>query len=212
LPLIGLLGWLVVTMWQWGSADLRLRWAREQMDGWTTTPAPEAWRAVRDVLAEARDKQPGDPDAHEQLGRLYAVRAEGRDGPVAQAMLRQARDSYEQALRLRPASPYTWAGLARVTHRLGDDAAFVMALERADELGPWEFEVQMTVLRFGLQRWDISNTAERERTAAAGRRALVQSPRDLVAYARRVGMLERVCELLERPDQLGRNCPVRNPR
>ncbi|MBW2536094.1 MAG: hypothetical protein JRI55_31690 [Deltaproteobacteria bacterium] len=205
-PLIGLLGWLMVTMWHWGTADLKIRWARETMDGWAKAPEPEAWREVREILAEARDSRPTLPDAHEQLGRLYTIRAGDRDDPVARAMLRQARASYEQALRLRPASPYTWAGLARVTHRLGDETAFLHAIERADTLGPWELEVQLTVIDVGRARWDRASEAEMERTTLAARRALAQKPGQLLAYGREAEAMAWLCEVLERPAQFGRHC------
>lgn len=208
LPLIGLLGWLAVTMWHWGTADLKISWAREQMDGWTMAPSLEAWRAVRQVLAEARESRPTHPDIHEQFGRLYVVRAGNRDDPVAQVMLRQARASYEQALKLRPASPYTWAGLARVTHRLDDEAAFADALVRADTLGPWELEVQLTVVGLGHARWDGLTVEMRARTVAAARRALVHNPGKLAAYARDTDLMVWLCAELERPDALHRDCPV----
>lgn len=207
LPLIALLGWLVVTMWQWGTADLRLRWARGQMDGWTTAPGFDEWRAVRNVLAEARDSRPQHPDAHEQLARLYALGANDRMDPLAKALLRQARASYETALGLRPASPYTWAGLAWVTHRLGDDEAFADAFERADTLGPWELEVQLAVIGLGQARWERLTVDQRERTLAAARRALAQKSRELVAYAKRVGLLAWLCTELAQPAGLGRDCP-----
>ena len=207
LPLIGLIGWLVVTMWHWGTADLKIRWARETMDGWASAPAPEAWREVREILASARDSRPTLPDAHEQLGRLYALRAGERDDPVALAFLRQARASYEQALVLRPASPYTWAGLAWVIHRLGDEAAAANAIERADALGPWELEVQLTVIRLGHARWEKSDEAERERTILAARRALALKPQRLLAFGRNTKTLGWLCEVLEGPRQLARHCP-----
>jgi hypothetical protein len=207
LPLVALLVWLVITLWHWGSADLRIRWARETMDNWTTAPALEDWQNVRGVLVGARDARPDLPDAHEQLARLYALRAGDRDDARAMVMLREARASYEQALRLRPASPYTWSGLAYVTHR--DEAAFAKAFERADTLGPWEGQVQLTLMQVGLQRWERLDGDLRERTRMAARRALgMMHPREVAKAARSVAGLERLCSELGRPAALGRNCPA----
>jgi hypothetical protein len=71
------------------------------------------------------------------------------------AAARSAAVDFRLALLQRPVSPFAWANLALAKLYLDEaDDELLQALARAQELGPWEPEVQQTVVYVGLATWD----------------------------------------------------------
>jgi len=62
---------------------------------------------------------------------------------------------YLRSTEIRPKWPYAWARLALLkAHRGEFDELYLQALLRANEYGPWEPNVQKTVVDAGLYGWD----------------------------------------------------------
>lgn len=168
-----------------GLADVSYVSARHAMAQWarsSAVPGPAEWRAVRDAVQAAREKEPDNPLFVEEMGRLYELRTRGLDPrqPVVQAFLARALEEFRMAARMRPASPTTWANIALVKLRLGAlDAEFYAAAEHAARLGPWEPGVQRRLSEIGLGAWSKLNPAGRTLTAAAAERGLQTQPREL---------------------------------
>lgn len=208
-PLLIVLIGIIVMMARWSVAELKLGWARSQMDSWSgSVPSFAAWSAVREELDDARVLRDANPYLHEQIGRLYALRANGLAVHVAEGYLRQAATANRQALRLRPASPYTWAQLLAVKQRLGevDDAEFSGALERATTLGPWERQVQQVVAFTGFSAWDALSAEERKRVLANVERGLKGQPRAILDAVQATGRSAALCEMLGHRTAVAARC------
>jgi len=168
-----------------GLADATYVSARHAMAQWAQSdkaPGPAEWRAARDAVQAAREKEPDNPLFVEEMGRLYELRTRGLDPrqPVVQAFLASALEEFRTAARMRPASPTTWANIAMLKLQLGTfDAEFYAAAEHAARLGPWEPGVQRRLSEIGVNAWSKLNPAGRALTMAAAERGLQMQPREL---------------------------------
>lgn len=168
-----------------GLADASYVSARHAMGQWLrseTQPNPAEWRAVRDAVQAARDREPDNPLFVEELGRLYEWRARGFDArqPVVAAFLERALEEFRTAARMRPASPTAWANIALIKFRLDAlDAEFYAAAGHAARLGPWEPGVQLRLSEIGVAGWSRLTPTGRGLTAAALERGLQMQPRAL---------------------------------
>jgi hypothetical protein len=180
------------------ASTVAMQSARE-VNAWRLSPAADTWRTVKDDLDYVLSRSPADPTARELLGVL-----ETRGGSQPDNFS-DARSRFEEALALRPTSPYTWANLAATKYRLGDTGkGFEAALVRSTELGPFEPEVQGAVALFGLAVWDDVTLATRravDRMVAAG---MKRNPLDMLQIAERRGRLDIACGHIDRsPRRIG---------
>lgn len=116
------------------------------------------------------------------------------ESPAVAALL--ANTNLHHALVERPTSAYAWANIAVSKLRLRQvDAALKAALRHADELGPWEADIQQRVLGVSLAIWDRLDAQERAATRRTLERALHRDEPRTMALLRAAGMLD----LLEPP-------------
>ncbi len=143
-------------------------------------------------LDHAASMSPKDPALHE-LRSLAVVRST-RD-PVE---LKQAQGDLVAALQARPGSPYAWSNLAELKYLIGETGpVFESALVNAARLGPFEPEVQRTVVQYGLAVIDEVGPAAREaidRMLAAGMR---RNAAEMLTIASRRGRLDAACRHLD---------------
>ena len=184
-----------------GLADLRAFEARVAVKSWEAKrrqPTTEEWRGAHELLTEARKLDPGHPAFVEDIARLHELRAlplKAGDAP-AQEDLHQALDFQRQAARLRPSSPYTWANIALLKARMAEpDREFERALRNAALLGPWEPDVQLTLVSIGFRHWTTLAPETRAALVANAGRTLRRQDVKLFELARRSGRLDVVCAL-----------------
>lgn len=165
-------------LWVAGHAavtDVQLMQVRWQIGQWRNGSAPLPnivdWGTARNTLSGALATAPDDPQIHESLGYLYAIRAQSAAKLPAlfQPLMRQAQDSYRNAARLRPMSGATWANVALASHLLApvssapaqpsqpnqqnQQALLWDAFDRALLYGQREPSVQRTTAEIGFARW-----------------------------------------------------------
>lgn len=152
-------------------ADVQLLQVRWQIGQWrngsAALPNIVDWGTARNTLSGALAMAPDDPQIHESLGYLYAIRAQSAAKLPAlfKPLMRQAQDSYRTAARLRPMSGVTWANVALASHLLNDDYYYGHttpinqqtllwdAFDRALLYGQREPYVQRTAAEIGFTRW-----------------------------------------------------------
>jgi hypothetical protein len=143
-------------------------------------------------------------DSHE---RVAAVLVERMD---SQAAVREAFAHLEQAIVLRPSSPYAWSALAAARYRAGiPDEIFEIAMRRAAELGPNEPQVQETIVLYGLALGEGGGLATRAAVGKMLAAGLRRDPSAMLRIAERRGRLDAACRRLTRsavPPQWTRSC------
>lgn len=190
---------MAVVALRWGLADAIHRDAEREMARWQrdrSMPALTEWLETRDALARALRLDPRNPAIAESSGLLHSLRVQ--EGSGSGVFQEEALVFFEEAVVLRPTSPYTWANIALTRYRLGrTDAKFMAALSRAQGLGPWEPEVQLIAADFGLAMWDEMDAAGRAGLTATLARGAKRQGAQVVRLAEKRGRLTLVCEMPE---------------
>lgn len=161
-----LLGFAALSLWHggriaWSDADtLPARWTiAEWRNGRGPAPTPALWTQTRDELRSALQITPDNPQLHDDLGYLYATRAQAMGWPeigsqeesLRQSLLTEAIASYRAATGLRPTFPYSWTYLALAKHLQGrQDAEFWLAFDKALRYGSSEAGVQPTLAQLAF--------------------------------------------------------------
>jgi hypothetical protein len=188
-----------------GMADLHARNVREYFKKWekarAVVPLAE-WRAALEAAENAQRLNPKDPDALENLARLYdwATYRKPPTQPVVLAYKEQALVYFRSAALERPVSGYTWANLAQTKGALGQiDREYVRALGSAALLGPWEPEVQLSLADSGLAAWPKLSEDTRQIVRDTIGRGLRRYAKDVLRIAKDRGRTDIVCALGNRP-------------
>ena len=148
----------------WADAQtLESRWLVSQWRaGQAPAVTPELWNQARENLQSAVAITPNNPHLFDDLGFLYASRAQAfGTQPVGtaawtyqQALLEQAQDSYRSAAVLRPNFPYSWLYLALAKHLQGQhDAEFWQSFDKAYAYGNTEAAAQPTLALMAFANW-----------------------------------------------------------
>ena len=143
----------------WGSADLN-RVASERLIDRTRESADELGRQrdqeqVRNLLSGARALAPGNANYALEAGRSFETAADREADPELRSeFARQALAAYENAVALRPTWGRAWMFLASRRYReFGIDEVTLIAIEQAQNLGPWELDVLEGLAKLGMQAW-----------------------------------------------------------
>ena len=140
--------------------------------------------------------EPSNPMFVEQSARLQELRALALPAgdPGIREGLRRSLAQYRDAAAMRPGSPYVWASIAMLKVRLNDmDFELYGALERAGRLGPWESQVQITMIDVGLATWPWLARAGKVRVLEALERGLLRQEPEVRRIAAVHGTLPQVC-------------------
>jgi hypothetical protein len=161
----------------------------------------EEWMRVMKYLTDSLRYSPRNPWTLEEMGALQMRRMRApTDSRLPMVAVRSANVNYHMALMQRPTSPVAWANLALTKLYLDEqDDELFGALRHADELGPWEPEVQQLVLFVSLAAWDKLGAAQR----AAVVRTLER------AAQRDAGKAANIVESFKRLDLL---CDIKNDK
>jgi hypothetical protein len=189
-PGLAALGWAVLAAVRLGSVGTVVYDAAKEMSSWTAsgaTPGPESIRWIRSDLHQAVGRDGLNPSLHEMLGRL-ALFTRGDEATDL------AISDLSRALQQRPTSPYSWASLVEALYRKGDTGRrFEQAFQYAAEMGPWEPEVQQTLVDYGLAVWDevsVSTRSNIDRMVANG---MVRYAPEILQISLRRGRLGVAC-------------------
>ena len=122
-------------------------------------------------------------------------------------LFEEAVSLHRAALEVRPQWPYSWANLALMKAFANQyDDEFNLALYNANQYGPWEFPVQLTVTQAGVMNWDGLGLVQKAIVAANAQRGLVyqfketaeildtyQRRIDVCGFMARTGKYEELC-------------------
>ena len=143
------------------------------------------------------DYSPDNPWSLEELGTLQlSIMRASLDPQAAEAAARSANANLRKALIQRPTSPFVWANFALSKLYLGEkDEELVQALMRSEALGPWQPEVQKTVVFVGLSVWNRLNPAEQAAVVRAMERGARRDPRRMAELISTFGRIDLFCAL-----------------
>ncbi len=152
---------------------------------------------VMQYLAKSLDYSPNNPWTLEERGALE-LRGLGaaKDPQLAVAAARSANADFRKALRERPTSPFSWANFALSKLYLGEqDDALYRAIGRAEELGPWQPEVQQAVIFVGLTVWNRLNRAQQAAVVRAMQNGAQRDPAEIARIAKTFNRIDLFCAL-----------------
>ena len=200
IALILLLGLFAYKAGTEGLSNFFVQSAHMEVERWSkpgqTFRGDEGARAM-EYLARSLDYSPHNPWTLEEMGtlQLRGITAR-RDPQVAEAAARGANANFRMALAQRPTSPFSWANFALTKLYLGEqDEELFRALERAEEAGPWEPEVQQTVVFVGLAVWHRLNPARQATVVRAMDRAARRNPGKIAEIAKTFDRIDLFCAL-----------------
>ena len=152
---------------------------------------------VMQYLTQSLDYSPNNPWPLEELGTLQLRGMSAiRDPQLAVAAARSANEDFRMALRERPTSPFSWANFALSKLYLGEqDDELFQALGRAEELGPWEPEVQQVVIFVGLTVWNRLNPSQQAAVVRAMERGAQRNQGKIFEIAKTFNRIDLFCAL-----------------
>lgn len=154
-------------------------------------------KRVMHYLAKSLAYSPHNPWPLEELGTLQLRGlSAARDAQLAMEVARSAKLNFRMALVARPTSPFAWANFVRAKLYLGEqDSELLQALARAEELGPWEPEVQQTVVFAGLTLWPRLGPAQQAAVLRAMQRGAQRNPAKIASIAQAFSRIDLFCRL-----------------
>lgn len=200
IALILLLGLFAYKAGKEGLSNFYVQSARMEIERWSkpgqTLRGDEGTRVMQ-YLAKSLDYSPYNPWTLEEAGTLQLRGMNAlRDPQLAVAATRSANVSFRMALAQRPTSPFSWANFALTKLYLGEqDEELFRALERAEESGPWEPEVQQTVVFVGLAVWNRLNPAQQATVVRAMQRGARRNPGKIAEIAKTFDRIDLFCAL-----------------
>lgn len=193
-------------------SDIYTHTAALEIESWSRPGFRRDAEALPQVIARlnrALEIAPSNAWALEFMGAMQFETIRGATDPqAAVAAARASRDSFRQALRLRPTAPQTWANLALAKQSLGEiDDEFFTALERSARYGPWEPPVLMIGLQTGLGAWDRASPAQRELILGMRDRTVQRDVASVNRIARDYNRPDLACDPKAPKSADGRPCP-----
>jgi hypothetical protein len=172
------------------------------------TPDRQEIRSAARLFSDSLDYAPGNPWALEGLGALDLARMRASRIPrEALAVTRDARVRFRQALLLRPTSPFLWANLALAKLYLNEiDDELRTALRHANELGPWEPNVQQTVLFVGLAVWRDLDPELRQALARTIERGATRNAVKMYEIVKSYARFDLICAIDKYQALAGPDC------
>lgn len=209
--LILVLGCLAWKAGKEGIAQFYVQSAHQEINRWATSGQRfrgDEWARVMQYLSESLRYSPNNAWSLEEMGTFQLRRMRAATDPaLAVAAVRSANAHFHMTLRERPASPFAWANLSLSKLYLGelDDELFA-ALRHADELGPWEPEVQQTVLFVGFAAWHKLGAAQRAAMVRTLERAVQRNAASVTEIVRSFNRFDLLCAINNSKLKLEETC------
>lgn len=196
--LILVLGLLAFKAGKEGLSNFFAQSAQLEIDRWSEPGQlyrGDDWTRVMQYLTKSLHYSPNNPWSLEEMGTLQLrSMSAAKDPRLALAAARSANVDFRRALVQRPTSPFAWASLALSKLYLGEqDDELIQALQRAEELGPWESGVQQTVVFVGLAVWNRLNPAQQATVVRAMRRGAQRNAGNIAEIAKTFNRLDLFC-------------------
>ena len=183
-----------------GLSNFYAQSAHQEIERWSRFPQayrPDDWTRVMQYLGKSLDYSPASPWPLEERASLQ-LRSVGaaRDAQLAVASVRSANADLRLALAQRPTSPFAWANFVLTKLYLDEqDDELFRALALAEELGPWEPEVQQSVVLAGLAVWDRLDPARQAGVLRAMQRGARRDPAKIAEIATSFSRIDLFCGL-----------------
>ena len=167
---IGLILFLfIIITWafRWGLADLISYPAKQQLDLWqeqapiNLSDTTEAMKWIK----KARRLDPSNPNYMKYQAQIFQWRARiaKSNNNEFNDHLEKAKELYIESIVLRPTWPFDWIAFASIKAQLQEfDDEFSNAIKRSDELAPWEYQIQVKLIRLGFSHWNNLTSGEQD--------------------------------------------------
>jgi hypothetical protein len=209
--LILILVFLAVKAGKEGLSNFFVQSAHLEIGRWSEpghhTQGDEGTR-VTQYLTKSLHYSPTNPWSLEEIGTFQLREmSTATDAQLAVAAARSANAYFHRALMERPTSPFAWANLALSKLYLDEqDDELIQALGRAEELGPWEPEVQQTVVFVGLAVWNRLNPAQQAAVVRAMGRGAQRNAGKIAEIAKSFNRIDLFCATNNGTSQGGEAC------
>jgi hypothetical protein len=129
---------------------------------------------------------------------MWALAKLDMDDDEKKRLIEETRKLHQEIVSSRPISSYHWSNYALFKAQLGEfDMKFSQALALASELGTWEKEVQMLIVRVGLSSWDFLDPKDRKRVLDVLSKSLLHYAEEVKAVALSYRKLDIYCLILK---------------
>ena len=192
---------LSIIIWAalWGLADLLSYQTKNSLDQWQKQAPLQVsdTTVAMERIEKARALDSLNPDLMNYQAQIFEWRARlsNNNGNEFSNNLEHAAQLYRQSLTLRPSWAFDWIALARVKAQLQQwDSEFSKSLQRSNDLAPWEYQVQIQLIRIGFYNWQQLTSAEQDIIHESFDRALYsnQFPQ-FIKLAKNYDQLELFC-------------------
>ena len=212
--LIALMGLFAMQAGKQGLSDFYVQSARQEIESWSAPGRQfrgDEWPRVLGYLTEALRYAPNSAWPLEEMGALQLRRMRAATDPLlAVAAVRAANVNFHMALMERPTSPFAWVNLALTKLYLDEiDGELFDALGRAQELGPWEPEVQQLVVFIGLAAWQKLDSGQRAAVVRTMERGARKNAGKIAEIAKGFNRFDLICGISETKLLEGKACSRR---
>lgn len=201
----------VYAVFSWGMGDLygyKVRYALEQWQERPQLPQPEE---ISEALADSNSAlnwEESNPEYVELKGRVLYYRAlvSGLD---AQGLddIANAKVLHQQAIKLRPRWPYSWANLVLMKSYLKEfDEEYHQALINSLKLGPWEKSVHLTLSHAAALSWDSLSLEQKRLFAQNIERGIVRNMPEVRTILSAYTKTASICAYLKRDAMQNKLC------
>ena len=129
---------------------------------------------------------------------MWALAKLNMDGSEKIRLIDETRKLHHEIVNSRPISSRHWSNYVLFKAQLGEfDMKFSQALALVSELGPWEKEVQLLIVRVGLSSWDFLNPKDRKRVLEVLSRSLLHYTGEVKSVALTYRKLDIYCLILK---------------
>ncbi len=191
---------------KWMMADLHAYPVRYAVKGWSEQKPvkPDELSRLLDKIDTAISYTPDNAELLELKARilyqrafLNGLRANQPLSELVESDLRSALILHQQASRLRPQWPYSWANQSLMKAWLGEfDQIWLFATQQAKQTGPWELSANLAVSESSLLGWRELPSSGQSLALAAIERALHHKPSAVRSLLIHYKLLYPVCASL----------------
>lgn len=155
----------------------------------------ESWQKALTAINKANELQPNHPLYLDIKGKvlLWGLNLNDSDMMQKPELLNLALKSFKQSLEIRPVWANTWIDLAMTKWHLDQiDDEFWLALEKAEEFGPYMPEVNLGLSTIYMAFWSQLTITQKAKAIEQISRTMVQPYNKDYSFNYRSALIERV--------------------
>ncbi|WP_415893559.1 hypothetical protein ACMXYN_03755 [Neptuniibacter sp. PT8_73] len=202
--LLCLIGIYVAVTWVMG--DLYGYKVRFAVESWQKEKALPELGQIDKALIDAEGAltwEDTNPEYYELKARVlyYKALVEGVDGAGRDALV-NAKQLHIQAAELRPRWPYSWANIVLMKAHMNEfDEEFNQSLLNAEQYGPWEQSVHLTLAHAGAISWSNLSAEQKSIIAEHVHRGLKHSFKGLADILNFYKKRSLICAYMQRDEK-----------